>query len=196
MENDKEAIRKKVEILLNSEYLTAPTRQVLLERLEKTGAPKFFDQETFHLLNSICDLLLDQDTDDRMVNIALFIDERLSEKRSNGWRYDRQPPDPIAYVLGLKAIDKEAKQRFGKEFYLLNKEQQIQILTDVQKGNIKSDGWEKVDPKLFFEDLLAESTEIFFSHPKAQLSIDYLGMADGEGWSRIKLNQSEKLERL
>lgn len=196
MEKDRKENREKVEIILNSKYLTPPTRKVLRERLEKTGTPKFFDFESFDILSVICDLLMDQDSGSRMVNIALYIDERLASNGSNGWRYDKQPPDPIAYFRGVKAIDEEAKQRFGSEFLALNNEEQIQILSHVQNGDTQSKSWETIHPKLFFEDLLTESAEIFFSHPKVQASIDYVGMADAEGWSKIKLNESEKLERL
>ena len=196
MENDKEKLREKVEIILNSDYLTVPTRRVLKERQNKRGEPQFFDADVFHLLSVVCNLLLDQDPDEEMVNIALAIDERLFENGSNGWRYDEQPPDPMAYQLGLKALNAEAESAFGNSFTMLSKEQQVLILANVQKGETKSTGWEKVNPKLFFEDLLTESAEIFFSHPTVQAQIGYVGMADARGWTKIKLNQSENIEKL
>jgi hypothetical protein len=48
--------------------------------------------------------------------------------------------------------------------------------------------------KLFFEELLAETIEIFYSFPLVQQEIGYVGMADAKGWSNIGLNQTDEIE--
>lgn len=196
MRNDKSHIQKKKKEILRSEFLTVPTRKALEERLEKVGNNNFFDTNSFQLLSVVCDLLMDQDSDDRMVNIALFIDERLSNNESDGWRYDSMPPDRIMFTDGLQGIEETSLQLFRKKFCNLEKEQQIQILSAIQNADVKNEIWKKLDPKLFFEELLAETAEIFFSHPLVQTSINYVGMADAKGWTKIKLNQKENLENI
>lgn len=181
--------------LLESEYLTIPTKQVLKARIEKTGDPCFFDSHSFNLLSLICDLLIDQDSDNRLVDVALFIDERLQENDSDGWRYDCMPPDRDMYNLGLKAVDDTSKRTFQKEFILLQKKQQMEILTSIQNGRVDDEIWKSLNPILFFEELLAETTAVFFSHPFVQTSINYVGMADEKGWTKLKLNQTENLEK-
>lgn len=196
MSKNENNIKQKVEIILASEFLTTPTRRTLIERLNKTGTPQFFDSENFLLLSIVCSLLLNQNFEEDMVEIALYIDQRLYANKSKGWRYDTQPLDPEAYSLGLKGVNVEAKYIYGKSFITLNRTEQIKILKNVQIGAVKSNSWGKINPQLFFEDLLTESAEIFFSHPSVQCSIDYVGMADAEGWKNLNLNQSEKLENL
>lgn len=179
---------------LESVYLTEPTRKALQERLDKVGSNCFFDTDAFILLSLVCDLLVDQDSEHRMVNIALFIDERLQNNVSDGWRYDSMPPDHIMYTDGLKGIDDTSKQLFGQKFILLLKDQQTQVLKTIQNGDGDNEIWRKLNSKLFFEELLAETAEIFFSHPAVQASINYVGMGDAKGWEKLRLNQSEHLE--
>lgn len=194
MQINNSANKEKVRAILESAYLTEPTRKVLLERIYKMGSNCFFDNPSFILLSRVCDLLMDQDSKNRMVNIALYIDERLQNNDSDGWRYDCMPPDRIMFMEGLKGIEEIATQRFKQNFILLEKEQQTQILKAIQEGNVATDIYKNLDPKLFFEELLAETAEIFYSHPIVQASINYVGMADAKGWTKLKLNQSENLE--
>ncbi|MEJ7829696.1 MAG: gluconate 2-dehydrogenase subunit 3 family protein [Segetibacter sp.] len=183
--------QQKMDALLSSDLVTEPTRKALLERVEKAfGKNKFFNDYSFNLLSVICDLLVDQDSQHRVVNIAFFIDERLTNKTCDGWRYNSMPPDDIMYKIGLEGIDETASEIFGRKFIALKKEEQIKVLNAIQKGNVVSDIWTKLPPAIFFEELLAETAEIFFSYPLVQADIDYVGMADAKGWSKIGLNEA------
>jgi gluconate 2-dehydrogenase gamma chain len=46
----------------------------------------------------------------------------------------------------------------------------------------------------FFEELLAEATECYYSHPVGADEIGFTGFADAHGWQRIGLNQLEPFE--
>ena len=194
MEDKTHDNQSKVNTLLKSDFLTEPTRNVLQERFEKVEVNRFFDDDAFHLLSVVCDLLMDQDSENRMVNSAFSIDERLSNKNCDGWRYDSMPADPLMYQIGLQGIEKTAVHLFTKKFLDLDKVNQIEVLKAIQSGQVEQDIWNILDPKLFFEELLAETAEIFFSHPTVQVSINYVGMADAKGWTKLKLNQTENLE--
>lgn len=186
---------KKTLQLLDSDFLTAPTKIVLKARLNKTGSARFFDPEAFKLLTVICDLLMNQTSENPRVNMALFIDDRLHHHQTNGWRYDCMPPDRIMYEKALKAVAASSREEYGQKFLELPKHQQLEMLNAIQNGAVDSQIWSALDPQLFFEELLAEATSIFFSHPTVQTRIKYAGMGDAKGWYHLKLNQSENLEK-
>ncbi|RYY06598.1 MAG: gluconate 2-dehydrogenase subunit 3 family protein, partial [Sphingobacteriaceae bacterium] len=82
--------------LLNSDQVTQKTKQVLEQRKNaETVFPLFFTEEEFELLQAVCDCLLAQNNN-RLVDIAGKIDERLAAKTGPGWRYDTLPPDGIS----------------------------------------------------------------------------------------------------
>ncbi len=194
MDNETHKNQSEVTALLNSEFLTEPTRKVLQERFEKVGSNRFFDDASFQLISVVCDLLMDQDSENRIVNSALAIDERLSNKEGDGWRYNSMPPDPVMYQLGLQGIAETSVRLFEETFLKLDKKKQIEVLNAIQRGKVEGGIWKKLNSQLFFEEILAETAEIFFSHPTVQVSINYVGMADAKGWTKLKLNQSENLE--
>ncbi len=197
MENDFSDIKQKVHDFLKNTYITEPTRKALEERIEKAkGKNHFFDDYSFKLLSTACSLLMDQEPKDPFVNIAFFIDDRLSKNKCDGWRYSDMPPDGEMYLKGLGGIDETASMMFRKNFTVLEKEEQIKVLKVIQEGIADGDTWKTLSPVRFFEELLAETTEFFFSYPLVQLDFGYAGMADAAGWQKIGLNESEEIEKL
>ena len=193
MRNNENYPYSKAEKFLNSDALTEPTRKALLERMVKGRAidsNKFFAPYHFYLLSLICDRLMDQDPEDRIVNIALFIDERLANNTCDGWRYNNMPPDEKMLIRGLEGIYETSIEMYDKIFIALKKEAQIKVLETIQQGNPPGNTWKTLSAKRFFEELLAETSEIFFSHPLVQLQMGYVGMADAGGWAQIGLNES------
>jgi gluconate 2-dehydrogenase gamma chain len=82
-----------------------------------------------------------------------------------------------SYRAAIKAIDDHCRQSFaGHTFNALSTEQQDQVLTGLEKGDIKLSG---VDAKPFFEMLLQNTVEGFFSDPI------YGGNRDMAGWKQI-----------
>ncbi len=181
--------------MLQTEYVTSATRIALEERLNNdTYSPLFFEVIDFECLSVICDRLVAQHSKNRIVNIAVHIDERLSRKKCDGWRYDNMPADDQMYIKGLKGISETAQLAFNKNFIGLTDNQQVEVLRFTQQGSADGPIWQELPPQRFFEELLAEATEIFFSHPVVQDEMGYAGMADAKGWERIGLNEIEKIE--
>lgn len=186
---------QKLNDLLNSSAITEPTRSALQARLKgPKGSPHFFEKSQFQLLSIVCDRLLDQESNQRWVDISHFIDERLADGTGDGWRYSEMPPDGDMLQQGLEGIDQSASILFGNPFIALQKEEQLEILSQIQKGKAPGAVWENLPAARFFEELLAEATEIFYSHPLVQVSMGYTGMADAAGWKKIGLNESDDLE--
>ncbi len=185
-----------VRALLETDQVTDVTRRTLTERLNALprSNPTFFTSDECTLLQAVCERLVPQTDRPEQIDIAGGIDERLTENKSNGWRYDTMPPDREAYRLGLKAINESAQALFDQPFLTLSNDQQDQVLSAVQRMDAPGETWQHLPGDRFFEELLAEVVEIYYSHPLTQETIGYVGMADVPGWKRVGLNQLEERE--
>jgi hypothetical protein len=187
-----------VRALLDSELVTAPTRAALLPRLVPPGVdeprPRFLPAPLYAVLEAVCARLLPQPDREPPIDLAAAIDRRLAEGRSDGWRYAEQPPDPIAYRRGLRALDEEARSRTDRGFAELSGAAQDGLLRGVQGGSVRAELWRGVAPQRFFEDLLAEAVERYYAHPLAAEEIGFAGMADARGWRRIGIGEREPHE--
>lgn len=181
--------------LLPTDLVTEPTRNVLTGRLNAPARqPTFFMADQFALLAAVCNRLVPQEAAD-YIDMAGAIDKRLAEGGSDGWRYDELPPDGEAYRLGLHGIDETARTLFNDSFQNLSGEQQDHVLADIQAMRAPGETWQTLPADRFFEELLAEASGAYYSHPLAQVEINYVGMADAPGWQRIGLDEREEREQ-
>lgn len=182
--------------LLETDAVTSPTRDALENRLRETDnyQSKFFDAAEFTLLDAVCRRLIVQKTDEEFVDCASFIDVSLSRSESNGWRYDELPNDAETFRRGLEGISETAKIEFDAKFQTLSNARKDEVLTSIQSGKSRGEIWKTLSAKLFFDELLAKTVEVYYAHPFAQERIGYVGMADAPGWTRIKLNELEPRE--
>ncbi len=176
-------IKEAFDELLNSDLVTDKTKEVLFQRENKAEiSPEFFTAEEFILLQSVCDHLMAQ-TDKRLVDIAGKIDQRLIAKSGPGWRYNQLPPDGISYKTGLKGLTESMLLlAHKKSFADLSANEKNDLLKTVQQGKAEGEIWNNFSGKLFFELMLTEATEHFYSHPIVQAEINYTGFADAKGW--------------
>lgn len=184
-----------VRALLQSDLVTEATRAALLPRLDTASyTPQFFDETTFQLLRAVAARIYPQPERTEPIELAPVVDKRLAEGDSDGWRYDAMPPDREAYRLGLGGINQAAQALFRQPFMALSEAQQDQVMETVANGTAPGENWQQLPIDRFFEELLAELTEAYYSHPLAQEEIGYVGMADVPGWQRIEPNQLEDRE--
>jgi len=104
------------------------------------------------------------------------------------------PHDAEAYRVGLAGLDETSRLRYGGPFHVLVARHQDDVLRRVQRGEAEGKAWELIMAPRFFEELLAESAEFYYSHPLAQEEIGYVGMADVGGWQALGLDQLEPRE--
>ncbi len=98
-----------VAAVLRTDAVTEFTKKVLLQRMEQNQiALAFFTIDEFNLLSLVCDLLLAQDSTQRICNPAIDIERHLSKNDADGWRYDSMPADRLAYKNGLQGIEESA----------------------------------------------------------------------------------------
>ena len=186
---------KIVTSLLTGDAVTEITKQVLLMRIaEENEMPLFFNEHQFSLLTTVCDVLMWQNAGNRICNPAIAIDKRLSENKADGWRYDCMPEDKVAFINGLKGIDEFSVTMHNNTFLNLTSPEQIAVLEKIQKGEIIGESWINLPASLFFEEMLAEVTAIFYSHPLVQQQIGFVGMADAHGWVNIALDTKDLIE--
>ncbi|SNC76497.1 Gluconate 2-dehydrogenase subunit 3 [Hymenobacter gelipurpurascens] len=184
-----------VRALLQTDLVTEATRAALLPRLDNAlYTPQFFDEATYELLRSVAARIYPQPEREQPIELAPVLDKRLAEGDSDGWRYDVMPPDREAYRLGLGGINQAAQAQFQRSFTELTGAEQDQIIEAVALANAPGDNWQQLPATRFFEELLAELTEAYYSHPLAQEEIGYVGMADVPGWTHIEPNQLEARE--
>ena len=122
------------------------------------------------------------------------IDQRQAAGKGNGWRYDGLPPDGEALRRGLRGLDESAKLTGSEVFANLPADPQDTILAAVQRGEAAGATWRELDGRRWFEELLADVTELHASHPLTQERIGYAGFADAAGWREIGLNEREAWE--
>ena len=185
-----------IRTLLDSEHVSDATRQVLTERLNAPlQLPTFFSADEFALLQAICNRLIPQNNRPESIDIAGGIDERLTQNKTNGWRYDTMPADGDAYKQGLAGIEDSAQILHQQSFGQLSGTDQDSIISLIQTGDAPGVTWQTLPAVRFFEELLAEAVENYYSHPLAQEEIDYVGMADLPTWQHIGLNQLDDREK-
>lgn len=182
--------------LLDTNRVTAPTRAALRERMDKPPrtAPQALDEHAFATLRAACDRLIPQHHRELPINLAGALDERLADDTGDGWRYAALPPDADAYRQGLQGLDERAQSLFGSVFVALDGAQQDAVLQALQDGRATDGVWAALPAERFFEELLADLVQLYYSDPISQEEIGYVGMADAQGWSVLGLNAAEAWE--
>jgi hypothetical protein len=98
--------------------------------------------------------------------------------------------------VASRAWKTRLRGRSAPAFVALRGVEQDEVLRRVQTGTAPGDTWHSLDSARFFEELLADLAEAYYSHPLAQEEIGYVGMADAAGWARIRLDELEDREPL
>jgi len=193
--------RGTVRALVETNFVTPATREALKSRLVPDDAPpppdskpRFFDAEAFHILRAASARLIPQADRTRPVDLAGALDERLADGKCDGWRYSQMPPDGEAHRRGLLGLGESAQAMFGIAFHELDASNQDKVLLAVQRDEAPGQTWKTLPARRFFEELLAELTECYYSDPLTLEEIGYVGFADAHGWQAIGLNELEAHE--
>jgi hypothetical protein len=104
------------------------------------------------------------------------------------------PSDYKAIIQGIKGIENEAQKRYGQLYQNLTATQQQTILTGIQINKVDASIWQNLPADLFFTELLALLTQLYYSHPLAKEEIGEVAFADAKGWEHIGLNDLEAHE--
>ncbi len=166
------------------------TAAVVLRRLEPAGAPVFFSREEEPVARALIDRLLAQD-DGPTVPVFEVIDQRLAERRGDGFRYEDLPDDPEAWQRSVAAVDAEATEQYARSFAELPINAQAQT---IEKVRICEGQWRGLPAKRIFSVWMRYVCSAFYSHPWAWNEIGFGGPAYPRGYKNLGLDRREPWE--
>lgn len=173
--------------ILNSPRVSTPTRRVLERRLAvvpKDYKPTCITPEAFAILERVLSRLFPDDENGapgaNELSLAARIEKQRAGGRGNGWRYASLPPDGQALAEGLARLDLSAQHRHRRHFIELTEDRADALLHRIQNGEEK---WDGMDASRWFEEILADATELFVAHPETMDAMGFDGFADEpQGW--------------
>ena len=179
--------------ILKSPRVSAPTRQALESRMKPPAnyKPTCITPEAFAILERMLGRLLPDDENGapgaNELSLAARLEKQRAEGHGNGWRYAALPPDAEALAEGLRLLDQSAQHRHRRHFVELTEDRADALLHRVQNGEER---WEGLDASRWFEEVLADATELFVSHPASMEAMGFDGFADEpNGWPAAGASQ-------
>lgn len=179
-------------------YWDAATRRIILQRVQNVPPIRFFQPEDARFWEVVFDHLLPQSdrTDDRQIPILNFIDHRLDINQTQGYRFENIPPDRDAYTFGKRAIDEEAEGRFQNGFVGCSYDQQEAVLKAIHDGEPAAarEIWEKMSVHRFWQLIMGDAIDAYYSHPWAWDEIGFGGPAYPRAYMRLERGEAEPWE--
>ncbi len=161
------------------------TRRVVTERLYVSGPLRFFSAEEEPTLRAFCDVTTAQDVEPR-VPVAEMVDQKLADRRLDGYRYANMPRDDQTWRLVLRGLDETAHERHQVErFAQLDGAQSEAIVADLADGKLQGGAWEQLEVKRAFSVCMRAILAAFYSHPWAWNEIGFGGPAYPRGFMRL-----------
>jgi hypothetical protein len=174
------------------------TRDLVTMRVEQTPPIRYFTPDQAKFWRAVFDHLIPQHdrTADRRIPLVEPLDERLYQNRGVGYRYESMPPDREAYRLGEEAINAEAKKRYGGEFLDLPERQQDLVLQAIhdKKPAAAAAVWKQMSLGRFWQLLMQDAIEAYYSHPWAWDEIGFGGPAYPRAYTRLERGEPEPWE--
>lgn len=174
------------------------TLEVVTMRVEQTPPIRYFTPDQAKFWRAVFDHLIPQydRTPDRRIPIVEPLDQRLYRNQGIGYRYESMPPDREAFRLGEQAIDAEAKQRFGGAFLDLPQLQQELVLQAIhdKKPAAAPSIWKQMSVARFWQLLMQDAIEAYYSHPWAWDEIGFGGPAYPRAYTRLERGEPEPWE--
>jgi ribonucleotide reductase alpha subunit len=100
-----------------------------------------------------------------------------------------------AWRLGLKALDAEARARFGARFDELGAWAQDALLKLAEAGELTDAAWAGMPSRLFFHKrVLPDVVKAYYAHPTAWNEIGFGGPASPRGYVRMGFDRRDPWE--
>ncbi|HEY2800230.1 MAG TPA: gluconate 2-dehydrogenase subunit 3 family protein [Chthoniobacterales bacterium] len=185
--------------LAEQKFWDAHTREVVRKRVEEIPPIRFFNPEEARFMQVMVEHLLPQDDRDAAHKIPIlpYIDERLHEGRTPGYRFESMPPDGDAYRLGMQAIEQMARANHDRRFLELNWKEQEELLKSIHDAKPlpgAEEIWQRMPVHRYFVLVLQDCTEMYYSHPWAWDEIGFGGPAYPRAYTRLEHGEPEPWE--
>lgn len=178
-----------------SESWNEPTRQVIDRRLAVPRGPHFFSSTEWSTLSAVCDRIMPQPKDRPPVPLAAYVDQKITDRLLDGYRYAQMPPQGEAWQRGLAALDQSANEAHGCAFHELSLEGQDALLQRMQRGELVGDAWGGMPCKMFFDHrVIPDITHAYYAHPTAWNELGFGGPASPRGYVRMGLDRRDPWE--
>ena len=187
-----DVLRKRNSISWNDQ-----TRAVIDDRLGiDENRHAFFSDPEWRTVRALCDRIIPQPLMRAgRVPLAAMLDEKLCGPATEGYRYASLPPMREAWRQGLAALDAESQAQQNRSFPELPVTEQDAVLKNIQKGNVKSDKWDKLPAKAFFtKRVLRDIVGLYYAHPTSWNEIGFGGPASPRGYVRMNFNRRDPWE--
>jgi gluconate 2-dehydrogenase subunit 3-like protein len=174
------------------------TRNLIIKRVAQPPAIRYFTPDQARFWQAVFDHLIPQHdrTADRRIPLVEPLDERLYQNRGVGYRYETMPQDREAYKLGEQAIHEEAQARFDALFTDLPHRQQDLVLQAIhdQKTQGGDAIWKQMSIGRFWQLLMQDALEAYYSHPWSWDEIGFGGPAYPRAYTRLERGEPEPWE--
>jgi hypothetical protein len=183
--------------LLASARVSLQTREVLRTRgrLDPSDyVPVVFSVEQLRTLRALAGRVLPQDArgGSSTIDLAARLDQKLAEGKGDGWRYAVLPADTSAYSTALDVLNQLAERLHGSGFTTMTPAMQDAMLESITVGTLDS---AEIDLKRWFEDVRADLTTLYVSHPETLARMNYSGIADDpNGFVQLGVGKLEEWE--
>jgi hypothetical protein len=180
------------DVLEQSGHWDAPTRAVVLERIDPP-APSFFGEDEVVPLRAFCDTVCHQDAEPRIPVLEL-VDAKLHAGRLEGYQYAGMPDDRDTWRLAARGLDETARAHGAASFAAAGGQLRVEICSAFKAGELCGGAWEQLDVKLAWTVLMRDTLGAFYSHPWAWNEIGFGGPAYPRGYSRLGAGLTEQWE--
>ncbi|NGQ96022.1 gluconate 2-dehydrogenase subunit 3 family protein [Brevibacillus sp. SYP-B805] len=163
------------------------TRKIVAKRRSPDVAHRFLTPKEAVTLQTAASLLVDDIRLDVLTYITQHVDETLASPVGEDQRKVGVPEKQTLYRQGLRGLDETSEAEHRALFAALPKEQQLDVLTRIETGQVKPSGaWAQVPAKEFFKKMLHDVVSAYYSHPLIWSEIGYGGPAYPRGYIRVE----------
>jgi hypothetical protein len=171
------------------------TRTVVDERLATPNDPRFFNAVEWTAVTALCACIMPQASDRPAIPLPALLDAKLFNNEGDGYRNARLLPMRTAWQVGLAAMDQESRTRSELPFASLGSAQRVDLLKEMQRGELNCSAWQGMPSELFFaKRVLHDICGAYYSHPHAWSEIGFGGPANPRGYVRMYFDRHDPWE--
>jgi len=182
------------DVLANADNWDEVTREVVLQRLDRSGPLRFFSEDEEPTVRAFCDTVTAQDRDPR-VPVVEMVDRKLAERRFDGYRFEGMPDDDQTWRTVVKGLDEVAQRRYGRRFGDLDRDAREAVCEHMSQGALEGGVWDCMSSKRAWSVCTRAIVGAFYSHPWAWNEIGFGGPAYPLGYMRLGPGMPEPHER-
>ena len=183
------------DVLEQAQHWDEVTRRMVLDRVHKVPAMRFFGAREAATLSALCDELTAQDAEPR-IPVLHYVDEKLHQGILDGYQYADMPDDREVWRIVARGLDEQA-QRDGKaeSFAVADPRTRHEIVGRFAEGQLDGGAWNQLNVKRAFSVVMRSVLSAFYSHPWAWNEIGFGGPAYPRGYSRFGSPHLQSAER-